>query len=231
MTPRATSTTAENNRRQLETAHPNAPQPVQRSSTPASISPPAGAKRKRLQDSEHEAEAGELEDGRPCKQPREHPSPELSEENLPKTLKLKPTGKNSLPPNTSSLNGTCEYSTGWTPIILGLSSKRTSSRRSTVAPSDADSFRSQRSSNTTAHYRYKHLEGANLYIHVDPPEDIQAAIDEIDHAKSSVDRCAILRDRAKLFWKKCKKMVRAAAGEDDFVHVFYTIAEDMSPKT
>ncbi|KAL9126806.1 MAG: hypothetical protein Q9217_004201 [Psora testacea] len=87
----------------------------------------------------------------------------------------------------------------------------------------------QPSGETTAHYRYRHLEDANLYIHVDPPEKIQAAIDDIVNAESSEDRCAILRDKAKKFWKKCKEMVRAAAGEDDFVHVFYTIVEDMSP--
>lgn len=75
LTPRANSATAEN-RRQPATGPPDAPQPVQPSSTPlSSISQPAGTKRKRPQDSEAEAEANELEDVRPCKQPRELPPP------------------------------------------------------------------------------------------------------------------------------------------------------------
>ena len=232
MTPPANPATAENNRRQPEISPPDAPQPVQPSSNPTSISQPAGTKRKRPQDSEAEAEAkaNELEDLRPCKKPRELPPPELSEENLPND----PDGEadeQELPPSKDQL---CEENLR---LFDGMdvnntrssSIKRTSSRRSIVAPSEADSVRSQRSSNTTAHYRYKYLEDANLHIHVDPPENIQAAINIIVNAKPSEERCTILCDKAKEFWKKCKEMVRAAAGEDDFVHVFYAIAEDMSP--
>lgn len=106
--------------------------------------------------------------------------------------------------------------------------KRTSSWRS-IVPSETDTVRSQRSFNTTAHYRYKHLEDANVYIHIDPPEDVQAAIENIINAKPSEDCHATLRDKAKNFSKRCKEMVRAAAGEDDFVHLFYIFIEDISP--
>ena len=207
------------------------PQPSPTS--PAPISQLAGTKRKRLQDSEveAEAEADELEDVRPSKQPRELSPSELPEEILP--IDSEPEAdEQELPPSKDQLseknlllfNGDMDGAANRPGSI-----KRTSSRRSIVEPSEAESFRSQRSSNTTAHYRYKHLEDANIYIHVDPPEDIQAAIDDIVNADPSEDRHAILRDKAKKFWKRCREMVRAAAGEDDFVHVFYTIAEEMSP--
>ena len=224
---------ANSDRRQSETGPLDVPQPVQPSSTPpAFISQPAGTKRKRPQDSEAEAEAeaGKLEDVRPCKQPRELPPSELSEENLPKDPEAG-DDEQELPPSKDQLSeeNLRELDKMDDNNTRPGSIKRTSSRRSIAAPSEADSFRSQRSSNTTAHYRYKHLEDANLYIHVDPPQNIQAAIDDIINTESSEDRYAILRDKAKKFWNKCKEMVRAAAGEDDFVHVFYTIAEDMSP--
>ena len=107
--------------------------------------------------------------------------------------------------------------------------KRTSSRRSIAAPSETESFRSQRSSTTTAHYRYKLLQDANVYMHVDPPKEIQTAIDDIVNVQPSEDSRALLREQAEKFWGRCKEMVRAAAGEDDFVHVFYSIAEEMKP--
>ena len=230
MTPRADPATAENNRPQSEIGSLDAPQPVQPSSTPpASISQPAGTKRKRPRHSEAEADAkaDELGDVRPCKQSRELPPPE---KNLPKDPEAEVDEQELLPSKDKLSDENLRILDKMDANNTRPGSvKRTSSRRSIVAPSEADSFRSQRSSNTTAHYRYKHLEDANLYIHVDPPEKIQAAIGDIVNAESSKDRCAILGDKAKKFWKKCKELVRAAAGEDDFVHVFYTIAEDMSP--
>lgn len=224
----ATASTNNNNRRQYEIGPLDDPQPVQPSS--ASISQPAGTRRKRSRDAEAESGADKLGDVRPRKQPRGLPFPNISEENLPKTFEAA-TDEQALRPSKTQLSreNLAILEKMDANNTRPRSIKRTSSRRSVVAPSETDSFRSQRSLNTTAHYRYKHLEDANLYIHVDPPERIQAAIDDIVNAESSEDRCAILRDEAKKFWKKCKEMVRAAAGEDDFVHVFYTIAEDMSP--
>lgn len=229
MTSRANSDTAENDRRQAET---DSTQFIQLLATPLSISQPAETKRKRLQDAGAEAETHELEDVHPCKQPRGLPPSEVSEENLPNypeaeheadEEEITPSKDQLSKENLRIFNKMNDNNTPPGSI------KRTSSRRSIVSPSEVDSSRSQRSSNTTAHYRYKHLANANLCIHVDPPEEIQAAIDNIVNAESSERRCIILRHNAKNFWKKCKEMVRAAAGEDDFVHLFYTTAEDFSP--
>lgn len=109
-----------------------------------------------------------------------------------------------------------------------LALKRTSLRRS-IALSEADTVQTQRSSNTTAYYRYKHLAAADVYIHTDPPKDIQAAIDRIVKAKVSKDHRAKLRDIAKELYKACKETVQAAAGEDDFIDLFYTALKAMAP--
>ena len=210
---------------------PPQPSPVQPSPTsPAPISQPAGTKRKRLQDSGAGAKADVPEDVRPFKQPRELPPSEPPEEILPKDSEAE-ADEQELPFSTDRLSEkNLRLLNGDMDVAANRpgSNKRTSSRRSIVASSEAESFRSQRSSNNTAHYRYKHLEDANVYIHVDPPEYIQAAIDDIVNAKPSDDRHNILREKAKKLWKRCKELVRAAAGEDDFVHAFYTIAEEMS---
>ena len=197
--------------------------------SPAPISQLVGTRWKRLQDSEADAEADELEDVRPFKQPRE-----LSRSELPKEILLKEAEANEqeLPPSKHRLseknlrlfNGDTDC-TAKRPGNM----KRVSSLRSTVTLSEAESSQSQHSSKTTAHYRYRHLVDANVYIHVDPPEDIQAAIDNIVNAEPSEDRYAILRNKAIEFWKTCKKMVQAAAGEGDFVHFLHTTAKEISP--
>ena len=225
MTSRADSDIAENDRRQSEIDSHQFIQPL---STPPFISQTAGAKRKRFQDSEAEAEIDELEDVRPCKQPRGRPPSEVSEENLPNEPEA---DEQEIPPFKDQLSeeNLWVFNKMNDNNTRPGSIKRTSSRRSIVSLSEADSSRSQRSSNTTAHYRYKHLEDANLYIHVDPPAEIQAAIDGIVNAESSERRYAVLRDKAKNFRKECQEMVRAAVGEDDFVHLFHKIAEAISP--
>ena len=107
--------------------------------------------------------------------------------------------------------------------------KRTSSRRSVAASSEGETIRSQRSSNTTASYRYKHLAAADVHIHTDPSEDVQAAIDLIVKAEVSEDRRIKLCHIAKEFYEACKETVQAAAGEDDFVHIFRRALEAMNP--
>ncbi|KAL9044208.1 MAG: hypothetical protein Q9214_002640 [Letrouitia sp. 1 TL-2023] len=235
MTSQVNSVTAENVRRKSATGLLNVHQPVQPSSTPpASISQTASTKRRRPQDSEAEAQANEIKDVRPCKQPRKLSSSKLYEENLPKDPKAEAeaeAGEQELPPSKDQLS---EKNLRALDKMDGnntqsISVKRNSSRRS-IVPSETDSSRSQRSSNTTAYYRYKDLEDANLYIHTDPPETTKATIDQIINAKSSADRYISLRDKSEIFWKKCKEMVRGAAGEDDFVHLFYQIVDDMSPE-
>jgi hypothetical protein len=73
--------------------------------------------------------------------------------------------------------------------------KRTSSRRSMTASTDVTqdtgSVPPQRSSGSTAHYRYDHLVAAEVHIHdLSPQADIQARIDGIIKAKVSEERQA-----------------------------------------
>ena len=192
MISRANSDTADG--RQSEIDSPQLVQPL--STPPSSISQPAGTKRKR---SEVEAKDDEIEDVGPSKNPRRL---ERSKENLPNDPEADPkTSEQELLPskdqlseeNLRALSKMNDNNTRPDSI------ERTSSWRSIVASSEVDSFRFQRSLNITAHYRYKHFEDANLYIHINPPEKIQAAIDDIVNAESSERRCAIFRDKAKTF--------------------------------
>jgi len=86
--------------------------------------------------------------------------------------------------------------------------------------SEADTVRSQRSSNSTSYYRYKHLAAAEVYIHTDPPADIQTAINAVIKAKVSKERHAELRIIAQELYNGCKNAVKAAVGEDDFIELF-----------
>ncbi|KAI9682027.1 MAG: hypothetical protein M1817_000081 [Caeruleum heppii] len=190
------------------------------------ISQTARAKRKRSQDSEAQAE-------RPAKQARRSGPSRLEpfEEDLERDSEAEAKADDPEPP---PLSGEFEEDirTIYKEVMNSAANnasalKRTSSRHS-IVPSETDTGRSHCSSNTTAHYRYKHLEDANLYVHIDPPEEVQAAIDDIINAEPSEDCYAVLRDKAKKFSKRCKEMVRAAAGEDDFVHLFYNVIEDIS---
>jgi hypothetical protein len=91
-----------------------------------------------------------------------------------------------------------------------------------VASSDVtqDTVRSQRSSDTTACYRYKHLRAARIYIHINPPDGIQNAINAIVEAEPSKERRAELRAISQELHNGCTKAVKAAIGEDDYVQLF-----------
>jgi hypothetical protein len=178
-------------------SHAPQPWPVQASPTrPAPISQPARTKRKRSREAEADKPKGE----HPAKQPRRSPPPklELSEKNL---QKFNGEEMDSAANNAPAL-------------------KRSSSRRSIAASSEADTVRSQRSSNSTANYRYKHLADAEVYIHTDPPANIQAAINAVVRAEVSKERRAELRAIAQELYDGCKKVVKAAVGEDDFIELF-----------
>ncbi len=241
------------NRWQPEPGHRNAPEPAPRSSTPSAyLAQLAGTKRKRS--AAFEAEADEPEGAHPSKRLRRLSQLKPSERTIakadtrhgvsdarelqefsPLSLPVPPSpaskhARGSLPISEDDLDSLYEEVMDFRAHAARVGSlKRSSSRRSIAVASETESFQSQRSTNTTAHYRYKHLKDANVYIHVDPPEDIQAAIDGIINVKLPEDRHAIPVNLAKTFWTECKEMVQAAAGEDDFVHSFYTIADKMSP--
>ena len=224
--PRQASSTRKSLRSQNKTLVSHTSPPQSSPIRPAPISQTARAKRKRSQDSKDEAE-------RPVKQPRRSRPPRLTpfKEDLQKDSEAEAKADDPEPPplsEESEENIRTLYKEVMDSAVNNASVlKRTSSRRSIVL-SETDTVRSQRSSNTTAHYRYKHLEDANVYIHVDPPKEIQAAIDDIINTEPSEDRRTIVHGEAKKFSKRCKETVRAAAGEDDFVHLFYSIIEDIS---
>lgn len=200
------------------------------SAQPSPTSQPIGVKRERLQDSE----ADRLHSSRPSQQPqklppskspeeisRKDPEPKADEQELA-GLANRLTEKN-LRLFNEEMDEVASSS-------RSRSFKRTSSQQSSVTPSEVGSSQSQHSSSTAAHYRYEHLNHASIYIHVDPPEDIQAAIDNIVGAELSDNRLVVIREKANEYWKTCKDMVRAAVGEDDFVHAFKSIAQDMGPE-
>jgi hypothetical protein len=215
MAPRASSVPAERNRRQpingrrrASQAPPVQPSPIR----PALISQLARPKRKRLQDSESEAD--EPEGVYPSKQPRRFPPPEheLSEQNLRifNGEEMDDAANNARPKGN----------------------KRSSSRPSTRAASDVtqETARTQRSSNTTAYYRFAHLKSAQVYVHTDPPEDIQKAIHAIIKAEPPEGRRDKLKTISQILHKGCTKTARAAVGEDDFVNLFHNTLMAMSPE-
>jgi hypothetical protein len=72
-------------------------------------------------------------------------------------------------------------------------------------------------SSTNALYRYKHLAAAQVYIHTDPPIDIQDAIKDIIEIEGTKERQEELRAISQNFYNNCKKRVKAARHEDDFI--------------
>jgi len=83
------------------------------------------------------------------------------------------------------------------------------------------------SPNTTAYYRFTHLENAAVYIHADAPKDIQEALDAIVKAELSKERQDQLKAISQAFHESCLNAVRAAISEDDFVHDFSDVLKAM----
>ncbi|KAF2789875.1 hypothetical protein K505DRAFT_340909 [Melanomma pulvis-pyrius CBS 109.77] len=123
-----------------------------------------------------------------------------------------------LPPS----NHISEYTLRWVYHTMDASAKP----QAVKWPSSTGSVRSDRSLMTSnSHYRSKHLKDANIFVHVDPPRDIHAFIDNIVNKRPSYERYDMLRVEAKKFWRKCKVMVYATDGEDDFTHIFSSVFE------
>jgi len=178
-------------------------QPVDtRSTYPKPMSQPARRdERKHSQD--NEAEADNPESPCPSKQPQKLPSPylKLSKQNL---RKLNSEGMGST--NSSLPNG----------------HKRSSSQRSLTPSLDATQSvaTSQRSSGSTAIYRYDHLDAAEVYIHTEPPDDIRDAIRAIVKVEPSKKRRKELLAISRELHVQCAKLVGASVGEDEFVGLF-----------
>lgn len=94
---------------------------------------------------------------------------------------------------------------------------RTSSRRS-VATSEVGTERSKSPQISHSVYRYKHLRAFKIYIHAEPPDHIQAAINHIINADVSKERRAEIQVVSQQLRAGCLQNVRAQAGEDDFIH-------------
>ncbi|KAF2808311.1 uncharacterized protein BDZ99DRAFT_464186 [Mytilinidion resinicola] len=227
MAPQAKSAPAKKNRRKtaagpatpiVRSVKPRKSARLQNDSTPstrpAPISQPACARRKRSRDPEAEAddregvcpEAEADPSVHPAKRPRSLPSPQLQ---LSET-------------NLRRFNGEEMHITPASRI------KRSSSQRSTSSDVTQDTARSQRSSGTTAYYRFAHLATAQVYIHTDSAEDIQEAIDAVFKAEPSEERRDQLKAISQVLHNGCTKAARAAVGEDDFVHLFFAALKAMS---
>lgn len=215
-------------------SHPVQPSPI----PPASITQPGRNKRKRSQDSE--AEADEPKDDCPTKQPRRSTAPRLepSEENLQKDSEAEakadePEGPSEQPeelPPLSEKDLQSLYEEVMASVASNASSlKRTSSRRS-IAPSDSDTVRSQRSTSTTAVYRRKNLAAVQIHFHNEPPDHIQTDINRIINAEVSKQRRAELRVIAHELREGCLENVRAQSGEDDFVDPLHTALKSLGLK-
>ena len=189
---------------------------------PAPISQLTGTKRKRPQ-----AEVDGLEGVRPSKQLRElRPSGhKLFQDKVETEQEPPPSGQPLSEKNLQILNGEdMSPAANNTPAL-----KRTSSRRS-IAPSDAGTERTQRSSNTTAVYRHKNLAAVEIHMHTEPPDYIQTAIDRIFKDEVSKERRSELRIIAQELRNGCLKNVRAQAGEDDFINPLHTALKALGLK-
>ncbi|KAF1814298.1 hypothetical protein P152DRAFT_456535 [Eremomyces bilateralis CBS 781.70] len=183
----------------MESSVSHAPQPVQASPIrPARISPPAQTKRKRSQE-DSKAEADKPKGEHVAKQPRRLlPQLELSEKNLRKF-------------NGEEMDSAVNNATAL---------KRSSSQRSIARSSETGTVRSKSSSNSIPYYRYHELATAGVYIHTDPPADIQAAINVIVQGQVSTERRTELHAIAQGLYDGCKKAVKAACSENDFLVLF-----------
>ena len=185
----------------LDSIHNNSAAASRKQAAPRNtLSQVIGAKRKRSQDSEAEAEG--LEGSRPAKGQRLPCQYALSEKNL------------------SILNEQMNFA----PTL-----KRSSSRRS-MAPSESETVRSQRSSSTTAVYRHKNLAAFEIHFHAEPPDSIRAAIDRIINTSVSEERRAEIHVIARQLRSRCLANVRAQSGEDDFVRPLHHALEALGLK-
>lgn len=193
------------------TLHASQPQLVQASpALSGDVFEPQRIKRKRL----HDPEADDSENVHLVKQPRIRLSPptELSEKNLRLFNRETMDSASNITPSGSI--------------------KRSSSRRtitsSTGVSQDITSAPSQRSSGSTAHYRYRHLRSAQVFVHSpSPPAEIQTCIDAIVKAKVSEERRTKLLAISQRFHEGCAEVVRAAVGEDDCLNVLYIALQAM----
>jgi hypothetical protein len=86
-----------------------------------------------------------------------------------------------------------------------------------VSSSAPETATSKRSSPNHTHYRYDYLQSAKVYIHVDPPQDVQAAIDIIVGQTPLEARRAELHMIAGKYCSEIREIVQSRAAEGGFV--------------
>ncbi|KIW76978.1 hypothetical protein Z517_09422 [Fonsecaea pedrosoi CBS 271.37] len=155
----------------------------------------------------------------PCKQPREpQPDPKPPEDNVKTDLEAEelPPSKDQLSEKNLRLlrllNGEEMDSAGNNAPSL----RRTPSRRS-IVPSEAVTETTRRTSHTATVYRRNNLVDAEIRIHVEPPDHIQAAIDRIIKAAVPSKRRSELRVIAQELRDVLFAYVQTDAGEQNFI--------------
>jgi hypothetical protein len=108
--------------------------------------------------------------------------------------------------------------------------KRGPSSRRSVTASEAETTRSQRSSNATSTYRHKNLAAFGIQLHAEPPDYIQAAVDRIMNQEISEERRAEIHVISKKFTNGCFEHAEALSGEDDFLDPLHTAIKALDIK-
>ncbi|OCK92442.1 uncharacterized protein K441DRAFT_181950 [Cenococcum geophilum 1.58] len=109
---------------------------------------------------------------------------------------------------------------------------RHSLSRSTATDLDLETStqRSQKTSCIAASYRFTNLESARIYIEVGlPPEEVQERVKAVVQSDIPPARKELLTKLAKDFCGDFLKILRRAAGEDDYIEVLYKTLSCMFP--
>lgn len=207
--------------------------------SPPLISQLAGTKRKRLQDPKAKAEADELEDIRPSRQPRELPPSKLPESEAEAKAKADESEGERISEQPQRLSPLSEddlhalykeVMNSTADNTRSGSIKRSSSQRSTTTGSyrTQETTKSKGSSSTNAHERFEVLVPSQINIHADPPpQKIQDSIDAIVYATLPDGRREQLELIARDFQARCIEKARASVGENDFVKILHDALDTM----
>jgi hypothetical protein len=197
----------------LKGVRPSAKQEPPLQPSRLTIPPLSSIKQKHRIDSEAETEPDELEDVRSSQQ-----NPGLAPSIL-KRLEAECHERQVFPYNNQLSERNLQIlENNMDPAAnVGPTLKRTLSGRSTIQ-SETETERTQRSFVSTATYRRENLAAAEIHIHAEPPDYIQAAIDRIINANVSQKRRSELRVVAKELRDGCMKQARAQAGEVNFLN-------------
>ena len=189
------------------------------------------AKRKRLRDTEAEAEKPRGEratirgrrDACHSLKPSEEKLLKDAEANVKLDEPENPSEQTQEPPLLSEKDSRA-LKLLYDEVMTSASSKPpkwTSSHRSTI-PSETGTNQTQRSSSTNAVYRHKNLSAVEIRFHAKLSDSMEPIVKGIVDAEISECRRAELRIIAQEFHDSCLSNVRPRTGEDDFIHPLHT---------